>query len=165
VDVAFLAPHRGSRLFRTTNGGNTWKAVPSNHDVGGAQFVTAKLGVAVLQDGGLVHTTDGGKTWKPVRIVPSLRVVAFAHLDERHWWLAGFSCRRRSARVAGKPSACIGGKQILRTSDGGRSWEAIRLRTWPGSPDFDFVTPTVGYAGNATYRTTDGGRTWSPVGS
>jgi photosystem II stability/assembly factor-like uncharacterized protein len=165
VDVAFLAPVLGSRLFRTTDGAKTWTAVRSNQGVAGAQFVTAKLGVAPRQDGGLAHTTDGGKTWKPVRIAPSLRVVGFAHLDDRHWWLAGLTCRRRSPRVAGKPSACIGGKRILRTSDGGRSWEAIRLAAWPGSADFDFVTATVGYAGNGSYRTTDGGRTWSPVDS
>jgi photosystem II stability/assembly factor-like uncharacterized protein len=163
ADVALLAPSEGRRLFRTTDGGTTWTTVPSNRNVFGARFVTAKLGFAIQQDGELAHTADGGKTWEALPIEPSLRVVAFAYLDDRHWWLAGLTCRRRSPRVKGKPSGCIGGKEILRTADGGRSWEAIRLRRWPGSPDFDFVTPTLGFSGNGSYRTTDGGRTWRPL--
>jgi photosystem II stability/assembly factor-like uncharacterized protein len=164
-DSAFLAPWGGRELFRTTDGGATWTRVRSDRNALGAQFVTANLGVLLDRDGELAHTNDGGKTWKPVRIVPSFRAIGFAHLDERHWWLAGFTCRRRSPRVMGKPSVCIGAKEILRTSDGGRSWEAIRLRRWPGSPEFDFVTPLVGYAGSGPdrYRTTDGGRTWKPL--
>jgi photosystem II stability/assembly factor-like uncharacterized protein len=162
ADVAFLATRDGRRLYRTTDGGTAWTPVVSDQNAFGAQFVTERIGLVLRQDGELAHTTDGGKTWKPVRIVGSFRVVGFAHFDDRHWWLAGLTCRRRSRRVIGKPSVCIGAKEILRTPDGGRSWDTIRLRTWPGSPDFDFVTPMVGYAGYGwyRYRTTDGGRTW-----
>lgn len=47
----------------------------------------------------------------------------------------------------------------MRSGDGGRSWQRIALNAVPGVQPYDFVTASVGYAGDE--RTTDGGRDWT----
>ncbi len=154
-------------LFRTEDGGKSWRAVQSRtKDLQGAAFFSQREGLLV-GDFGLLRTSDGGRTWQSVRVTPRLRFDAVAVLDARHWWLQGDTCVRFSGSPAKLPPC--DNAHLLRTADGGRSWIAIRFsprRLVGGS--LTFVTPRVGYVGVApygVYRTTDGGRTWRFVDS
>jgi hypothetical protein len=61
-----------------------------------------------------------------------------------------------------KPS----GGALLRTSDGGRHWQLVRLPRALGVNGIDFVNPRIGFVNDqfaGFYRTRDGGRSWRAV--
>ncbi len=55
-------------LFKSTDGGKTWKTVNTSADIGGAQIATDAKSGALFAAGekGLFKSTDGGKTFKKV---------------------------------------------------------------------------------------------------
>ena len=105
------------------------------------------------------HSDDRGRTWEAraeaTPEVPALHDIQF--LDERRGWAAG------------------SGNVIVRTTDGGKSWERLRLPLELGYIQVRFYDSRVGYVGGSTgyrkrdgetvwgvaiLRTTDGGRSW-----
>src|SRR5439155_14619887 len=80
-------------------------------------------------------------------------------VDPSHGWIAAYNCAQASV-------------YLYRTSDGGRSWQALgrpASRSCGGGPTFlSFVDPLHGWMEPASpngpvgplMRTTDGGRTW-----
>jgi len=53
---------------------------------------------------------------------------------------------------------------LYRTSDGGETWEAIRVASRSGLWDMCWLTPQLGYAiGDSLYKTTDGGSHWQAI--
>lgn len=114
--------------------------------------------------GNLWHSTDGGRYWESVSTPPSaysLHHLQFA--DQLHGWAAG------------------GRNVIIRTTDGGETWGAVKLREKiTGGITFNFINPHVGYVAAETgyslmphsdertfgiiiLRTNDGGQTWHKV--
>ena len=135
--------------------------------VSDVSFPTATVGWAVDVAPGsgvyLFETTDGGGQWRFVREV-------HAEANGAYGWV-----RFVSATVGWVGAGDIGSNgpsTLLRTDDGGRSWQAL-----PGDPSSgdwarpSFVTPTVGFLrgtvgfGGSTrlLETTDGGATWGPA--
>jgi photosystem II stability/assembly factor-like uncharacterized protein len=171
ADVGFRTDDR-HRLFRTDDGGSTWKLVAQKTpELQGVVFVSSSeafvidYGPPPPDDGmkhssprpRLLHSEDGGKHWKVVE-APLEILTRIYSLDARHWWLfANANCTLATPCTSG---------QVLRTADGGRHWDLIRL---PGTLDAQFATfvsPQVGFAGSPAtglYRTDDGGVTWSYV--
>jgi photosystem II stability/assembly factor-like uncharacterized protein len=104
----------------------------------------------------LVVTTDGGATWRttsmPAGAGPYPRVRFFGPAD--------------GIAVSAGPQGSIG-RDFYRTSDGGRTWTAVRQGKRFGltGASFDFVSPTVGFAwipaAQQMYQTSDSGHSWT----
>jgi photosystem II stability/assembly factor-like uncharacterized protein len=85
--------------------------------------------------------------------VPAFRPEALTTLGARNVWLFGSVCRTDCSPA------------LLRSADGGASWQLIRLPVALAVEGAQFVTPTLGYAaGGDVYRTTDGGLAWISLG-
>jgi photosystem II stability/assembly factor-like uncharacterized protein len=174
-------------VLRTADGGTQWQDVsvpgvpPAANDV--AYFLdTAHAWVAVtapISASGpntttvtIYRTADGGQTWDsgaPVTISGG-GPGSFDFIDSQHGWLL-------LALGAGAGSEAV---EILRTVDGGTSWEVVSLtaglpdQSTPGSLPLGCDKSGIGFADPATgwatgfcpggkvffYATRDGGLTW-----
>ncbi|MEP7184509.1 MAG: hypothetical protein ABI767_01620 [Rhodanobacter sp.] len=173
-------PERG--VFKSLNGGQTWKKVLfKNADTGAidlafggdSQTIYAALwqtrrppwSVYPPSDGpgsGLYKSTDGGETWKPVTGHGFPR----SGLGRIGLAVAPSNPRVVYANVAAKQGE--GG--LYRSEDGGTNWTHVTgdSRIWArwwyfGGVTVDPKNPDVVYIMNtATYKSTDGGRSFLP---
>jgi photosystem II stability/assembly factor-like uncharacterized protein len=106
--------------------------------------------VAVGERGHILHSADAGRTWTQSPVPASANLTAVYFADAKHGWAVGHV------------------ETILRTQDGGDSWELVHFE--PANPqpllDVAFADATRGVAVGAygvIYVTTDGGRVWSQV--
>ena len=153
---AFVAD---SRLFRSTDRGDTWQdrsaALPGGPTREMA-FVTdnegwlATFGSAATQcqyqSVGIAHTTDGGAKWDQL-VVPGVAPAPDAS------GLGGPKCKERLAFAdaqrgflsAYDPNSA---PVIYRTTDGGNTWKTVFTDTGGGAPltDLGFTDPTHGVA-------------------
>jgi photosystem II stability/assembly factor-like uncharacterized protein len=170
-------PERG--VFRSRDGGKTWKKVlGKDDDTGGVDLAfdpkDSKTILAALWQtrrppwnvypssngpgSGLYRTTDGGETWKPVAGIPSEKLgrigVAFARSD--------------SSRAYAIVDAKEGG--LYASRDGGLTWAraSSESRLWGRGWYFGGVTvdpknADIVYVCNVSmYRSTDAGKTFVP---
>jgi len=147
------------------NGASTWLAAPTARNQFGFTAIT------------VFHTTDSGVTWQRGQTIHVGLFVGIDHLqfaDRTHGWLV-------VTRDVGMSQQSF---EIYRTADGGAHWARI-LREGPMYPSssqtgllpwcdcmqqYNFVSPTAGWAGACScaltsglvqlYRTDDGGRSW-----
>ena len=106
--------------------------------------------VAVGERGHVLYSSDEGLTWTQVQVPGSANLTAVYFADERHGWAVGHA------------------EIILRTEDGGDSWERVHFAPENQQPLLDiwFADRDRGLAVGAygvIYASTDGGRTWSQV--
>ncbi len=129
------------------------------HDV---FFIDADRGWAVGDKGALWTTEDGGRQWQSRRlgVICALHSVHFA--DEKHGWIAGGWTHPFTHHTS-----CV----ILRTSDGGESWQRLPTNGMPMLTRVKFFDagrgcamgePSASYP-SGLFRTEDGGRSWSGV--
>jgi photosystem II stability/assembly factor-like uncharacterized protein/tetratricopeptide (TPR) repeat protein len=126
------------------------------------QFVDAKEGWAVGDEGVVWHTIDAGKTWErqATGTRASLRSVQF--LNPFLGWIAG-----REELAHGQGSVGI----LLFTRDGGVTWQRLLENSMPGLNRVRFTDATTGFVfgdgsdqfPTGVFRTKDGGRTWEPI--
>ncbi|MDP9348976.1 MAG: glycosyl hydrolase [Gemmatimonadota bacterium] len=181
----------GGGLWKTTDGGTTWKPVTDGHlgssSVGAVAVCQSNPDVVYIGTGetqlrgniipgdGVYRSTDAGKTWKHV----------------------GFREARNIARVRIHPTDCnrayvaafghYGGpnpeRGIFRTTDGGSTWQRVLHRderTAGVDLSMDARNPDVVYAalweawrmpwgmssggpGSGLFKSTDGGTTWTEL--
>ena len=171
-------PDRG--VYKSTDGGKTWKKVlykdektgavdvafdPSNpHVLFAALWEMNRTPYSLSSGGpgsGLYKSTDDGETWKELR----------GHgLPSGIWGRVGVSVSRAdSNRVYALIEAAQGG--LYRSDDGGDTWSLVNgdhklwQRAWyymhvfadPKSPDTLYVLNV------SMYRSTDGGKTFAPL--
>ena len=149
------------RLYRTTDGGVTWKwlwtrrATPINE----FQFVDANRGWFV--GGHKVFTTSnrGAKLsdqHADKKIPAPLKLADLTGLrfvDTKHGWVCG-----GTADGFKKPI-------MLRTRDGGRTWRKVKSGLSEGIGDVWFVNRTTGYSttSKGLFKTTNAGGKWSRI--
>ena len=106
--------------------------------------------VAVGERGHILHSDDAGKTWTQAQVPASANLTAVWFADEKNGWAVGHV------------------ETILRTQDGGESWELVHFEPENPQPLLDvcFADASRGVAVGAygvIYVTTDGGAVWSQV--
>jgi photosystem II stability/assembly factor-like uncharacterized protein len=175
-------PNGERGLYRSTDGGQSWKKViagdentgasdveidPSNPDVVYAGMWEAREGPWEDNNefngahGGLLKSTDGGSSWHPLTngLPKDLAQIYVA--------IAPSNPRRLYATVA----AASGKLGVYRSDDGGESWSQVTEDTRPAGrigggdlpvPKVDPKNSDIVYiASTVTMRSTDGGKTWS----
>jgi photosystem II stability/assembly factor-like uncharacterized protein len=180
------APGDNGSLAKTTDGGKTWSRgnVSTSEDLHDVAFPTALVGYALDVSGGLFRTNDGGATWKTLDTGTTARPSALAAPTTTTVILVGptglrrstdsgdsFSAVRGKAVVkakldsidrAGSALFASGARDLLRSTDRGRTWTAVHK---PGRASaVDFLDARTGYflaQGGAVWRTTSGGKRWS----
>ncbi len=153
------------RLYHSHDGGGTWEAV----DVlgNGATFTSvgfpdAEHGWAVGGGGLVIRTADGGKSWEllkpPTKV--DLQVVHF--INSRVGFIGG-----REALLDSATDEVTGSAEILRTTDGGRTWRRCYREERPGNffqiTSFSDSVAVAILDGNRLLRTEDRGETWMAV--
>lgn len=148
VLVCLATTDTGDRLLRTTDGGKTFKAIPSSGDILTAAFAAGSRAVAAGTTGATIVSADLGATWTPVggRLSGSLTVLR--------------ATSATLAFAAGRAGA------VARTRDGGRNWQPLAPASTEDLTDLSFADADHGYALDLfgrVLRTEDGGSTWRRV--
>ncbi len=174
-------------IFRTDDGGTTWKALFQYESVASigalavdplnSQIVWAGTGEANVRNDvsfgdGIYKSTDGGSHWKRMGLEHSFQISRIA-VDPHH---AGTVV----VATMGSPYADDEDRGVYRTTDGGATWQKVLyvgpsvgisdLAMNPENPQVLFAaayrfrrTPwsySDGGAEDAIYRSIDGGATW-----
>jgi photosystem II stability/assembly factor-like uncharacterized protein len=181
----------GGGLWKTTNGGATWKPVtdaqltsssvgavaiaPSNPDVVYIGTGESELRGNIAQGDGVYKTTDAGKTWTHIGLVDSQTIakIRIHPTNPDIVFVAAF----------GHPAGPNAERGIFRSRDGGKTWDKVLFRNdRAGGIEivFDPKDPQVLYAalwealrvshmmssggpGSGLFKTTDGGDHWTEV--
>lgn len=144
-DTIFLASTIG-KVFRSDDGGNTWKTFDCGIQISSMEFVNSKVGFIGGRNQYILKTEDGGATWQQnvsVNRSPS-NTMTIKFIDVNN----GFAFREHS--------------DLLSTTDGGQTWTTYNVSDDIYS--FHFINKTTGFACGEygiIYRTDNGGASWN----
>lgn len=153
----------GNKIFRTLDSGNSWTPVLNDpllygSDIGLTfEFVDSLTGFASGGRNYVFGTTDGGASWTPLTPTGGATTPTGAPDQD-----AG---RMSCADALNCLLSTVSGTRILRTTDGGQSWNSVS----PSSQPIYAVATTIpnravaAGSGGETITTNDGGITWSPL--
>jgi photosystem II stability/assembly factor-like uncharacterized protein len=147
-------------IVYTVNGGRQWiRATVGGFDAFGkimaVSFADTSMGWAGGSDAffggsnGLVsRSSDGGKTWQVQLVIPNFTFNGLEAIDPlTAFGVGGFDL--------------VGGGAVLRTLDGGSSWQDVSPVS-AGFRDIFFLDSRSGWvAGSSLYKTTNGGTSWT----
>jgi len=181
----------GGGLWKTTDGGTTWKPVtdgqihyssvgaiaisPSNPDIVYIGTGESEIRGNIIQGGGAYKTTDGGKTWTPVGLVET-QVISKIRVHPTNpdlVYVAAF----------GHHAAPTPERGVFRSKDGGKTWDrilfrddktgAIELILDPKNPQVIYTALWEAYRnswemssggpGSGIFKSTDGGDHWTEI--
>jgi photosystem II stability/assembly factor-like uncharacterized protein len=145
-------------LFVTSDGGNNWKRIPltlqtqyssgrfTPGELQSVHFTDPNTGSVTgeMLDGEgrfffVLHTRDGGKTWEQFR-TPSRAVHSTQFLDLSNGWMAATAPREGGAE------AIIYDTTLMRTDNGGMSWQNDFTTRGRRIRGVFFISPTKGWA-------------------
>ena len=144
-----------SKIYKTTDGGVTWREASDNSPFGLRNFFmkNANEGLLVGANGAIAQTSDGAITWKSVGEIPQRFYRDIHFINDT----IGFA---------------VGNGVLAKTINGGKKWTSQVLDN--NYYDLFFVNDTHGWMVgdknpgfvNGILATTDGGQTWvqQPVG-
>jgi photosystem II stability/assembly factor-like uncharacterized protein len=154
-----------NRIMATSDGGHSWTRQYSGPAaLRQVDFTDASHGWAV-GPGTLLRTTDGGATWTALS-EPAAAVdgVSFVPHGNGYALAASTASGTGAAPVLAGTTGTYSGGTLLRTTDGGTTWQP--LRGTPADPQSAcFTSAANGYLGTPgrIWRTSDGGQSWSPA--
>lgn len=172
-------PNTERGIFKTTDGGRTWKKTLYLSDSTGAMDVEIQPGapnvvyawmshierkpwtiISGSREGGFFKSTDGGETWRQISNGLPSQIIGKGNLA-----VTAANPRRIYALVEASP-----GGGLYRSDDAGESWQLVN--STPGLITRPFYYTSIGadpanadvvYAGAETfYKSTDGGKTVVP---
>jgi len=175
-------------VWKTTNGGVTWKPIFDHERVAsvGAVVVApsapnvvyvgtgSQVGWSFTTGKGVYKSTDAGKTWTNVGL-PTSQYIGGIVVDPRNADVVLVAAL--GARVippvasAPPPPSDSSERGVYRSTDGGRSWTCVLPADGlTGASDvyMDYRDPRIVYAlllTGAAHKSTDGGATWQAVGA
>ncbi len=141
------------RVYRTTNGGDTWTSVLSNtqHGFSGVWFTDVLNGCVTRNDGVILRTTDGGENWSTtiIALAPPFLLTAVTGTPNGTLYASGYRTDNTGAI-------------ILASTDGGQNWELNHYSSTGVGRRINniyFYDDQVGYAPAWTcvWRTGNGG--------
>lgn len=170
-------------IYATIDGGRTWSEQDAGTEVHLSDVFTSSSQEAWVVGSGqgfsdaieyplptvLLHTVDGGETWQQVETPRFSWFHRLAFVDQMGW-LLGATCEgsvttRRDESCRTNPEGAV-----LRTSDGGTTWELVRAGLPERPSDFAFMDERRGWVTGTClfsqhdcgglFQTGDGGRTW-----
>jgi photosystem II stability/assembly factor-like uncharacterized protein len=155
IDVSFAnafvayAVDAAGTVLRTDNGGVSWQSLNTGYSTT-PQAVLALTPETVLLIGGrgILRSTNGGQSFSRVRA----RIVSRARL---------FNADRGGGRVF-----AYGSKNIVASSDRGRTWRKVLRPRKALLSSLDFVSTRTGFVlgqDGQVFKTTSGGRRWSDL--
>lgn len=181
----------GGGLWKTTDGGNTWKpttdgqlnsssvgavaVAPSNPDIVYIGMGETQLRGNIMQGDGVYRTTDGGKTWKHLGL-DDTQAIARIRVHPTNPDIVYVA-------ALGHPYAPNETRGVFRTKDGGKTWQKILYRNdHAGAVDLslDPNNPGTMYAAiwdayrtpwslssggplSGFFKSTDGGDNWTEI--
>jgi photosystem II stability/assembly factor-like uncharacterized protein len=182
----------GGGVWKTNDAGRTWKPIfdsqpiasigaiavaPSDSNVIYVGSGEADMRSSISYGNGIYKSTDGGKTWTHIGLEDS-RQIGRILVDPR-------DANKVFVAVLGHAYGPNRERGVLRTKDGGKSWQkilfhdentgAIDLAFEPGNPKTIFaalwqtrrppwsIYPPSNGPGSGLYRSTDGGDHWEQV--
>ena len=178
-DIFKPTPDRG--IYKTTDGGRTWKKTLFVSDSTGAMDVELQPGnpnvvyawmsrierkpwtiiSGAYREGGFYKSTDGGETWREITTGLPNELIGKGNLA-----VTAASPNRIYALIEAKP-----GGGLYRSEDAGQTWQLINSDGRPIQRPFYYTTigadPTnadVVYVGaEGFFKSTDGGRTYTTL--
>ena len=160
-------------LFCTSDGGFAWRKLLAGDQIDSCESWGQPcwaLGVAMIdartivsgwgrlgmdQLGFLAITRDNGETWATQRFESPLQKVHF--VDRLNGWISGYQTTPRNRDEY---------QFVLRTRNGGLSWDRVIIDSDAKITDFLFVNELVGLAlarDGRLFRTIDGGDAWTMI--
>jgi photosystem II stability/assembly factor-like uncharacterized protein len=176
------------KVWRTIDGGASWAEIPEAAlGAGTLADGDAAADVAISDDGATVwiigaagrcsHSEDGGTTWTKIDVAlpagEGLAVTAGAIRGDTVWLVGGVPMAAPTDDGTGNttPGNPASSGFVLRSDDGGATFEEIASGLDYALSDISFVNPDEGWAAASKYTegggaigvTTDGGATWELV--
>src|SRR5690348_18409249 len=126
----------GGGLWKTTDGGTTWKPVTdgqiksssvgavavaaSNPDIVYIGMGEKELRGNIMQGDGVYKSTDGGKTWRLMGLADT-QIISRIRIDPQNPDIVYVA-------ALGHPSAPNAERGVFKTTDGGQTWKKILFR-------------------------------------
>ncbi|MCW8811205.1 MAG: YCF48-related protein [Ignavibacteriaceae bacterium] len=136
-------------IYSTKNGGDSWELQQTFNEysgIEGIEFASENLGWMIAYSNGLLKSADLGQTWNVV-------------VDSIYFF--------GNIATSGDSAWFSYGRNVLRTTNAGLSWESFRVFNYEGinfgAGRIDFVNSKVGYLSTGdgrVFKTQDGGETW-----
>ncbi len=163
ADSAFAFGNRGTILL-TVNGGENWEQISGDISTSfyGVYFTSPSIGYAAGLSGfstlKVYKTSNAGENWNVVYVDSSFSLSnsffnSIFFIDD----MTGF----------------IAGSKLIKTIDGGTSWNELSTGVSSSNPiflDVHFINDNLGFAvysdpatGDGAIKTTDGGTMWTPI--
>jgi photosystem II stability/assembly factor-like uncharacterized protein len=190
VPTTAFAPGAKGQIALTADGGATWKVanVSTSSDILDTSWSDAKVGYALDVRGGLFRTLNGGVTWQTLNAGAGAAPRAVVALPGSDGVLLFGPTQIKRATGGGEFNAvpgkvtqtaitnadlggsavfawAIGGKRLLSSTSGGRSWRALKLpRAKTRIRGVSFTASQAGYlldTAGRLWSTSNGGRSWT----
>lgn len=188
--VDFLDARRGfelspSGLYRSADGGVTWRRVSVPQFRGTIVFADARHGWGWTWGGRVYRTGDGGRHWQRVDfaakaaqpvvldarhvVVPLARSVAVTADGGRTWTRRPMPPAQSFSASSPQDFVAFSRGALWSSENAGRTWSRVSSVPAPHVSYLEFASRDDGWAifelgnGLALVHTSDGGRTWAPL--
>lgn len=191
-----FAPGIKGVLALSTNNGANWStlATQTSADLKSAAFASSSIGYVLDATGGLQLTTNGGTSWRTLDPGTSRPAETVATVGSNSVLLAGpvgvyrsvaggrfnpvsgkavASARVSNVDVIGATAFAFGERALIRSTNSGASWSAVRLpqtnkkgRSREVIASVSFLNASLGMlldAQGRLWRTANGGRSWTEL--